>query len=46
MGNLFYRGVDPESINNMDFFEMAEWNKWHERMEKTTSKIWSDKKNG
>ena len=32
MGNLFFRKVQPNIINNMDFFEMKYWNKWHETM--------------
>lgn len=32
MGNLFYRGVPTESINDMSFFEMKEWNRWHEKI--------------
>lgn len=39
MGNLFFRGQSAEVINNMDFFEMREWNKWHERMNKETDKV-------
>lgn len=34
MGNLFYRGVCPSVINNMDFFEMKYWNEWHKVMAK------------
>ena len=39
MGNLFYRGVQPNLINDMDFFEMKEWNRWHEVMAKQTDKV-------
>lgn len=42
MGNLFYRQVQPNVINDMDFFEMKEWNKWHELMAKETVKINKD----
>lgn len=39
MGNLFYRGVPTESINKMNFFEMREWNKWHNRMDGKTNEV-------
>jgi len=32
MGNLFYRGASTSDINEMDYFEMREWNHWHELM--------------
>lgn len=38
MGNLFFRGVQTNLINDMDYFEMREWNKWHDRMNKQTDK--------
>lgn len=31
-----YRGVATTAINDMDYFEMREWNKNHELMNKAT----------
>jgi hypothetical protein len=38
MGNLFYRGVQPSEIENMPFWKMKYWNKWHEAMAETDRK--------
>jgi len=34
MGNLFFRGVNPEEIENMTYRRMKYWNRWHEIMAK------------
>ncbi len=34
MGNLFYRGARTVDINEMDYFEMKDWNHWHDLMSK------------
>lgn len=46
MGNLFYRGVCPSVINEMSFFEMKEWNKWHERIAEQERKTAEEMKSG
>ena len=30
MGNLFYRGVSPDEIEEMTYKHMKYWNGWHE----------------
>ena len=37
-GDLFYRGVQPDSINNMDYIEMKYWHEWHKKIEKEYAK--------
>jgi len=32
MGNLFFRGVTPDEIENMTYRRMKYWNRWHEIM--------------
>lgn len=39
MGNLFYRGVQPSEIKNMEYWEMQYWNKWHEKMSNEELKV-------
>lgn len=35
MGNLFYRGVAPDEIENMTYQRIRYWNRWHELMSET-----------
>lgn len=32
VGNLFYRGVQPSEIANLDYNNMKSYNEWHEKM--------------
>lgn len=30
MGNLFYRGADPQAIEAMSYSRLRYWSRWHE----------------
>jgi len=46
MGNLFYRGVSTVEINNMSYFEMKDWNNWHEIIADAQTKAVKKAQNG
>lgn len=38
MGNIFYRGVTPQEIKEMDYKELKYWSEWHNVFCKEESK--------